>query len=169
MNVSHLCYSWWIKKFLLKNGFYQRIPQPSEYPKRVGAKQNFFYSCFFRSYPTTVPGRDPSGCSRLELREENFERPISNLLIQSLVDHIVNVSLCMLSGLAMSHHLVVMMELVNLGQILNDKIHDGQCLRISSLSLKYFVSLDSRWTFCLLKRSGTKFSAIQPKIINSRL
>ena len=42
----------------------------------------------------------------------------------------------MLSSLAVGHHFVVMMELVNFGQILNDQIHDGQCLWISSLSLK---------------------------------
>ena len=28
---------------IMKNGFYQRILQPSEYPKRVGAKKNFFF------------------------------------------------------------------------------------------------------------------------------
>ena len=27
---------------IMKNGFYQRILQPSEYPKRVGAKKKFF-------------------------------------------------------------------------------------------------------------------------------
>ena len=27
----------------MKNGFYQRILQPSEHPKRVGAKKNFFF------------------------------------------------------------------------------------------------------------------------------
>ena len=28
---------------IMKNGFYQRILQPSEHPKRVGAKKSFFF------------------------------------------------------------------------------------------------------------------------------
>ena len=28
---------------IMKNGFYQRILQPSEHPKRVGAKKKFFF------------------------------------------------------------------------------------------------------------------------------
>ena len=42
----------------MKNGFYHRILQPSEHPKRVGAKKNFFFQTLLDG-PLNSSGPNP--------------------------------------------------------------------------------------------------------------